>query len=162
MSCISTFGTSDLVVMCILWVKPLLVVGLHLVIFIAMLLVVWLFRLHRWLLLIFAWWQICALVPEEIDLYSLWVTCYLIYMLCGGFRALHFWQAGALCLCEIYPSLHFDHWWFLTQTPHHARKTRKCPREGSWHFLGGIWLDWLVLVPHCTIHLYYGFLAWSL
>ena len=139
MSCISTFGTSVLVVMCALWVKPLLVVGLHLVIFTAILLVVCLFRLHRWLiLLIFAWWQLCVMGPDEIDLHSLWVTCYLFYVMYSGFRALQFFGKLAHSACgklsiSTCPSL-----MVLDTTPHHPRKTRKCPCEGSWQFLEGV------------------------
>ena len=40
------------------------------------------------ILFIFASWQLCALVSEEIDLHSLWVPCYLLYMMCSGFGAL--------------------------------------------------------------------------
>ena len=46
--CISTFGTSVLVIVCTLWVKPLLVLGLCMVTLAALLFVVRLFWLHRW------------------------------------------------------------------------------------------------------------------
>ena len=50
----------------------------------------------------------------------------------------------------------------MTQTPHYARKTRKFSCEGSWQFLGAIWLAWLVLVPHCTISSMLWFLCLKL
>ena len=72
--CISTFGTSVLIIVCTLRVKLLLVLGLCMVTLTALLHVVRFFWLHRWsFLFMFACWQLCALASEEVDLHSLWV-----------------------------------------------------------------------------------------
>ena len=89
-SCISTFWTFILVLMCALGITSLLVLALHLTAFTAMLFVIWLLGLHRWpLLLVFACWQFCALVSEKVDLHGLGITCNLLYVAFSGFGALH-------------------------------------------------------------------------
>ena len=50
--------------------------------------VVWLFGLHGCsFLLVLPSWHLCVLVSQEIDLGSLWVTCYLFDMVCCSLRA---------------------------------------------------------------------------
>ena len=91
---------------------------LSLVTFTAMLLVIWLFRLHRWLLfLIFPCWQLCALVPEKIDQCSLRITCNLLYVACSGFGTLHSFGKLAHSACgrfiQIYTSITDGSWYKL-------------------------------------------------
>ena len=84
--CISLFGTSVLIIVCTFGFKPLLVLGLCLIILTALLLVVWLLLLHSWsFLLIFACWQLCALVSER-----------LICTACGSPATCFMWHTVAL------------------------------------------------------------------
>ena len=138
-SCISTFWTSILVLMCALGIKLLLVLALHLVTFTTMLLVIWLLWLHRWpLLLVFACWQFCALVPEKVDLCSLGITCNLLYVACSGFGALYLFCKLAHSACgkfiEIYTSITDASWYKLLI----SQEKPKNVCEGSWQFLEGI------------------------
>ena len=109
-SCITTFSASILVLMHVLGIKLLLVLALYLITFTAMLLVVWLFRLHRWpLFLAFSCWQFCVLVSEKVDLHGLWITCNLLYVACSGLGTLHSFHKLAHSACgklvQIYTSI---------------------------------------------------------
>ena len=138
--CISSFWTSVLVLMCALGIKSLLVVALCLVPLTVMLLVIWLFRLHRWLLsLIFSSWQLCALVPEKIDLHSLWITHNLLYVACSGFGTLHSFGKLAHSACgksiQIYTSITDGSWYNLLIS---QEKPENIPVKDLGSFWGGI------------------------
>ena len=117
-SCISTFWISILILMCALGIKLFLVLVMHLVTFIAMLLVIWLLWLHRWpFLLVFACWLFCTLVPEKVDLHSLGITCNLLYVAHSGFGSLYPFCKLAHSACgkfiQIYTSITDGFWYKL-------------------------------------------------
>ena len=130
-------------------IKLLLVLALCLVTFIAMLLVVLLFRHHRRpFLLVLACWQFCALVPKKIDLHGLGITCNLLlygaqWLWCSPFIL----QAGTLCLQEICPNLHF----------HHQLIFQEKPKDVSVKDLGSFWgvFSQIDLCLHCIVPFIY-------
>ena len=46
-------------------------------------------RLNKWLLLVLAWWEVCALMSHQIDLSYLGVTCHLLDVSGGCLWTLH-------------------------------------------------------------------------
>ena len=136
--CVSTIGTSVIVIVYAFRVKPLLILGL----------------VHgnsHWLVacgLIVLTSQvvfsscICLLATLCDGVWGDWFVqllgpllpalCYVQWL----YSSLAFWQAVSSCLQEIYLSLHFHHWWFRRQTPHLSRKPENVPVKWSWQFLG--------------------------
>ena len=89
--CVTTFGASAPVIVCIIGIKLLLLLHLQFVTVTTLVLVVSLFGFPEWsFLLAFTSWQLCVLVPQLVDLYSLWIPCHLFYMACGGLTLSNF------------------------------------------------------------------------
>ena len=95
-SCITAFWTSILVFMCALGIKSLLVLALNLVTFTAMLLVICVFRFHRWLLFLY--------FPAGNSVH--WCLRKLICMACGSPVTCFVWCAVALELSILFASWH--------------------------------------------------------
>ena len=97
-------------------------------------------RLHKGIpLLVFACWEVCALMFHQIDLSHLGVTCHLLDVPGSCLRTLHL-----LCklpdlacgkLVHVFVALIncLGDKLFIF-----SRKTKRCPCEGSWLFWGGI------------------------
>ena len=154
-NCISTFWTAILVLMGALGIKSLFVLALHLVAFIAVLLVIWLLGLHRWPLLpVFACWQFCALVPEKIDLCSLGITCNLLDVVHSGFGALQPFCKLAHSACgkciQIYTSITDSSWYKLLIS-------QEKPENVSVKDLGSFWgvFSQIDLCLHCIVPFIY-------
>ena len=154
-SCIFTFGTSILVLMCTLGIKLLLMLVLHLVTFTAMLFVIWLLWFHRWsFLLVFACWQLCVLVPGKIDLHGMGVTCNLFYVVHSGSGALHPFNKLVHFACrkfiQIYTSITDVSWYKLLIL-------QEKPESVSVKDLGSFWgvFSQIDLCLHCIVSFNY-------
>ena len=128
----------------------------HLLIFITSIHVTWLSWLDKWFfLLVFSWWKFCALVPHRIDLCSLWVTIHLFW--CVWQLPLNFpssLQAAWSCLLGYFLNPHYHQLWSLTQTLHHARRTKIYHNVGILAVSGGIFSK-IDLCLHCIVPLIY-------
>ena len=157
-TCISTFGTCVLVLMCALGIKSLLMLVLHLVNVTVMLLVILLLWLHRWpFLLVFACWKFCALVPEEIDLHGLGVTCNLLYVMHRGFWALHPFGKVVHSACgkciQIYTSITDDSWHKLLISQEKLENVSMKDLSSFWGYLARLTCAWTTLYHSSMLQL---------
>ena len=107
--------------------------------------------------LVFACWEVFVLMSHQIDLSQLGVTCHLLDVPGSCLRTLHFLYKFPDLACrklvQVYVSVIncLGDKLFIFQ-----EKTKRCPCEVSWLFLGDMW------TKQCTIHQLTCFLARSL
>ena len=155
------FGPLSLLFVCLAWIKNFLK-GWSFILMFTWVPLLWSRLVGMLFPLALAWWEVCSLMPHEINLSHLGITCNLFDVPSGRLGIPSSWQAASPCMLETWINLYLNHWWSSRQTLHLLRNTRRHLCARYLQFLVGIWKETLELEQHCTTYQLTNCLAWSL
>ena len=160
---ITTLGTSLSSLMCLAWIKSLLVRWHIMVVFTQVhLLTLWSGIVGMLFPLALAWWEVCYLMSQQVHLSCLGVTCNFVNVPSGRLWGLHFLGKLPHLACWKLLQISIEIIYGFENKLHLLGKTRKYLNARYFLFLVGTWQETLELEQHCTTHQLTDCLVWSL